>query len=60
MPGEREARADGEARDDEASHDDESDDAHRPAEADNGDELLEDDGEHDAAARAPSGCQSDS
>ena len=53
MAREGKARADRQARDGEARHKDERDDAHGPGEADDGDELLEDDGKYDAAARAP-------
>ena len=53
VSGKREARADRQARHDEAREKDEREDAHGPGEADDGDELLEDDGKYDAAARAP-------
>lgn len=59
IPRERESRADRQARDGEARQEDEGHDAHGPSEANFGDELLEQDREHDAAARASACAESD-
>ena len=59
MAREREARPDRQARHGEAGGDDERDDAHGPAEADDGDEALEDDRKEHAAACAPTSREPD-
>lgn len=59
MTRERQPCADGNAGDDEAGKEDKADDADGPAEPDNWDQLLEDDGQNDAAARATSGSEPD-